>query len=149
MINDIYAAEPHLIARLKEKIPSAATVANISAFSGDVSPRIDPLGIFIRPMAIRKVKDGNGCDPEIVLPWGIVICVPHVYGLDTPDTTTQNAGPHVLRVIQIFSGWKIPVIGMGLMRLVSEQPQPEFSINGRAEFPILFETQFSIESDTT
>lgn len=147
-IDNQYAAEPYIIQRLKTKFPGI-TVASFDRLSVDMGQIIDPVGIFVRPLGVRKIKDGNGQDPEIIQPWGIMVCVPHVKGVDTEETTAIKAGPYTLKIISYFAGWKIPVIGMGKLSLKVEQPDADFGTEGYASFPLIFDSTFTIESDLT
>lgn|GEM_PF-6012293 len=145
---NFYAAGPLIVARLKAQVPAFHTVASGSFLAGatDVSKFIQPAGAFVMPGASpRKSAAGRGQAIEIRQTWDIVVCVPHVLDPQALETTEAAAGPFVLGVVAALAGWQ-PLPELGRLVYAEDQPDPHF-LPGRAEFTVVFETEFVIKGN--
>ncbi len=148
MTANFYDLEPHIIDRVRLKMPTVKNVAPASTLFGEIGDKIDPAGVFVREMGFVKVKDSQGRNPEIKQAWQIIVCVPFRTE-ENESTAKKRAGPFIWDIIKFFSGWPSPVAGQGIFTLSDSQPPADYQPSGRADFAIQFETQFTIKSDVT
>ena len=138
-VNNIYQPEQAIIQRLKDKMPGWGAVASGSALAGDISQLIQPAAAFVVARKPRHAyRDTQGLAVDLIVAFELIVCVPHLLGIDSPETTASAAGVWLYGIIRYLSGWH-PAPGFTFLTLAEHQPEPEYSLVGRAEFPLVFE----------
>lgn len=139
-----YAAEPLILARVKEAAPELKThgSASVLVVRDDILTLCD--GVFLIPGQTR-VESQAGMAVAVDQDWQIVLAITAVTDLANPDTTAIKAGEYAGKIISALLGWK-PGEEFAKMRFTG-LGEPLYG-DGYAEFPLFFSVKTALKGNT-
>lgn len=104
-LENLLAAEPLIIARIKAHVPGLRTVASASVLAGavDIAPMC-PAAFVLSDLASARGTDVPGRAIE-AQNWQVVICVASIRDPHDVNTTASVAGPFMLDAVKALAGW--------------------------------------------
>ena len=136
-MNDFLSAEGLIIQRLKDKsgISAVLSTTDLQGVSekGQVTPAVHVIYGGFSPAG----KAGNPDVMKIKQSWMIIVTVRNVSSTNEAAAVNQEAGPHIMNVIQSLQGHKLSVDHSDLE--LQSPPAPLIRA-GFGYYPILFTT---------
>jgi hypothetical protein len=119
-MDNLYAMEPEIIARLRADLTELRTVASFSVLASSADPLRLLDGCFVLPTNTDDTHEERDDEARLVSltsiqEWQVLIAVPNVTDPDDWETTAKRAGAYLAQVRASLLGWNVPAEFGGLL----------------------------------
>ncbi len=136
-VDNFYAAEPLLIARLRDQLPgSLKTIDSVDLLAGveNIAKYLDAVFVMPSPMDAVDSSEQGGVVVD-KQDFQVTVCVQHIKDADNPAATDQAAGAIMFQVFKSLAGY---ALGPGFQAVRYDGRGAPFYGRGYAEYPLYF-----------
>lgn len=145
-LDNYLAAEPLIIARLKEQVPEFVHVGDWSEYSTLEEGAIATPAAFVMYGGDRlHDAGGKGAVQRIDQMWGVVVVVRNVAQRRAGTAIREEAGPLMMKTVNALMGWKPAPQFRELERMPA--PRPEYA-KLVGFFPLQFAAALILKGDS-
>ena len=139
-MNDFLSAEPLIIQRLKDKAGIANVFSTVDLQGVSEKSQLTPAVHVVYGGYIPVAKAGNPDVMRIEQSWMLIVTVRNVSATNEATAVNQEAGPHILNVIQALQGYRL---SPDHSQLELKKPPAPLIRAGLGYYPILFTTKIN------
>lgn len=140
-VQDFMLAEPLIVERLKERVPSLASVESFGELGDrpEQQQRTPSALVGLENFTVDEVR-GNGERARYQQTWNVILVVRNARAQRSPEIAREEAGPLVAEVLRTLQGVKLDDALTPLIP-ASSPFAPTYSAGGLFYAPLAFTTQ--------